>query len=368
MGIIYLSVELTLDLIAFIIGCAIIFQAKDNNQKRYWGFISVCIGLVFIWENVGWLMKVSDNPSFRFMELLSIEKMLKWYVPASIVCLFPIASLRPGFLTPVKVLSFLLLPIIIITIGLCYYCFNGNFTSISSVTDIFSKLDRLDIKLRLLIFSMTIITPLILVIYPLTKKYSYRKINGMMYLFYTYLFIFLAIYILFTLSINEVVFNLFGAMAIIFTLTFSVAYMISENPFTIYKLEKIGADNETYSISYDVNDDNYISPLFTLIDDTLKCEKPFTDKDYCLKDLSFKIKEKESVISDAIKSAGYTSFKEYICDLRLDYFKEQLENNPDKNVKELMFSSGFNSRATFYRHFTKRYGVSPLNYFNKNSN
>lgn len=117
--------------------------------------------------------------------------------------------------------------------------------------------------------------------------------------------------------------------------------------------------------NYDLSNEEYVSPLFTLIDNTLKEEKSFTNKDFCLKDLSQRIKEKEFVVSDAIKSAGYTSFKEYVCDLRLDYFKEQLENNPDKNVKELMFSSGFNSRATFYRHFTKRYGVSPLNYFNK---
>lgn len=363
MGIIYLSVELALDLIAFIIGCAIIYQAKDNNQKRYWGIISVCIGLVFIWENVGWLIKVADNPSFRFMELMSIEKMLKWYVPASIVCLFPLASLRPGFLTPVKVLSFLLLPIIMVTMGLCYYWFNGHITQVYSVTDALSKFDRVDIQVRLLIFSMTVVTPLLLALYPLTKKYYYRKINGMMYLFYTYMFVFLAIYILFTFYINEFIFNLFGATAIIFALTFSVAYMKTENPFSIYKVEKVTAD-DSHIVSYDINDEKYISPLFELIDSTLKDEKLYVNKDFCLKDLSVKMNERESLVSDAIKSAGYTSFKEYICDLRLDYFKEQLESNPDKNVKELMFQSGFNSRATFYRHFTKRFGVSPLNYFN----
>ena len=364
MGIIYLSVELALDLLTVIIGGIIIFQSKDNYQKKYWGFISAFIGLVFMWENIGWMIEVSDNPSFRFMELLSIEKMLKWYMPASIVCLFPIASLRPGFLTPVKIQSFLLFPIIVITIGLCYYCFNGYITEVSSVADIFTKLDMLDVRVRLFIFFMTIITPLLLTIYPFTRKYYYRKINGMMYLFYTYMFVFLAIYILFTLYLNEFIFNLFGATAIVFTLTFSVAYMVSENPFSIYKLEKLEIKDININ-NYDLSNEEYVSPLFTLIDSTLKEEKPFTDSEYCLKDLSLRIKEKESVVSNAIKSAGYTSFNEYICDLRLDYFKEQLENNPDKNVKELMFSSGFNSRATFYRHFTKRYGVSPLNYFNK---
>ena len=33
--------------------------------------------------------------------------------------------------------------------------------------------------------------------------------------------------------------------------------------------------------------------------------------------------------------------------------------NPKSNVKELMFACGFTSRATFYRNFSEKYGVSP---------
>ncbi len=41
MGIIHLSIELTLDLIALIIGIILIIRAKDNYPKLYWG-ISRC--------------------------------------------------------------------------------------------------------------------------------------------------------------------------------------------------------------------------------------------------------------------------------------------------------------------------------------
>lgn len=43
--------------------------------------------MVFMWENIGWLTIVTETPEYRFTDLLNIEKMLKWYVLASIVAL-----------------------------------------------------------------------------------------------------------------------------------------------------------------------------------------------------------------------------------------------------------------------------------------
>ncbi len=126
MGILYLSIEIAFDLLTLLIGCLLVFRAKDNHLKRYWGLIAAGIGLVFLWENIGWLTIVTETPTYRFTDLLSIEKMLKWYLPASLISLFPTASLRPGYLTPFKVLLSLLIPIVITTIGICYIFFNGH--------------------------------------------------------------------------------------------------------------------------------------------------------------------------------------------------------------------------------------------------
>lgn len=51
MGITHLSIELTLDLIALIIGIILIIRAKDNYPKLYWGIIATGIGIMFSWEN-----------------------------------------------------------------------------------------------------------------------------------------------------------------------------------------------------------------------------------------------------------------------------------------------------------------------------
>lgn len=218
MGILYLSIEIAFDLLTLLIGCLLVFRAKDNHLKRYWGLIAAGIGLVFLWENIGWLTIVTETPTYRFTDLLSIEKMLKWYLPASLISLFPTASLRPGYLTPFKVLLSLLIPIVITTIGICYIFFNGQITTIASLTEILTQLDKTDIQIRSVIFVASIATPLFSAIYPLLRQNTWRESNREMYLFAGFMLLFLVIYILFTLSINEFIFNLFGATAVVFSL------------------------------------------------------------------------------------------------------------------------------------------------------
>lgn len=76
MGILHLSIELALDLIALISGIILIIRAKDNYPQLYWGIIAVGIGFMFSWENIGWLTIVTDTPEYDFTELLNIDKML----------------------------------------------------------------------------------------------------------------------------------------------------------------------------------------------------------------------------------------------------------------------------------------------------
>jgi len=77
--------------------------------------------------------------------------------------------------------------------------------------------------------------------------------------------------------------------------------------------------------------------------------------------------EKKHSISEAIKSGGFTGFREYINYRRLEYFKQLAAENSNKNVKELMYLCGFTSRATFYRNFSDKYGVSPSKYIENHS-
>lgn len=337
-------------------GVILIFRAKDNYQRRYWGVIAAGIGLIMTWENIGWLTVVTDAPTYQFTELLNMEKMLKFYTLASLVSLFPMVSLRPGYFNHFRILASLLPAIIIITIGLCYLCFNGSITPIDSLTQVIPNIGKLDIKLRLTIFLITIFIPLVFFIHPIISHKSYRRMNKNTYLFISFLFIFLGIYVSFTLSINEFIFNLFGITAITFTILFSTQYLRSENPFSDHiemMCDKTINKEESHAKLPPP------SPLFSTIEIYLKEHHSYTNKDYSLENLAKSLEEKEITVSEAIKSGGFTGFREYINHLRLEWFKQLATEYPTKNVKELMFLSGFSSRSTFYRNFSDRYGISP---------
>ncbi len=352
MGVLYLSLELTLDLITSILGVLLMCKARDNGPKFWWGGIAFAIGAVFAWENIGWLMIVAEEPEYRFTDMLNLEKMLKWYPMASMVALFPLASLYPGYLAWRRVLLCFFPSLALTLIGICYMVFNGYMTPLRSLADVLLYMNHVDVRLRCLIFIFSIITPLAFFLYPLLTRKGYRQANSMMYVFIGFMFVFLMIYVLFTLDISYFIFNLFGATAIVFAFFFSLQYMKRENPFSVcmYDSEKDGVPEFCSSPPL---------PLFQEIDRLFQENPLFATPHYTIKELSEELQVREYRLSEAIKSAGYSSFREYMNDLRLEYFRLLSQKYPDKNIKELIFLSGFNSRATFYRNFSDKYGMSP---------
>ena len=255
----------------------------------------------------------------------------------------------------------MLLPIVVTTVGICYSGFNGHFTPVTSLSQILSNFGNTDIRLRCGIFFMTVVTPLFPAVYPVISPKTGRKINRRMYLFLGFMFLFLIIYILFSLSVNEFIFNLFGITAVVFSLVFSVEYLLDENPFSSHGGKYRACEEAANGPLPTDNAGTRRHYLFILIVKTLKLDNLFTDKDYSLKDLARDMDEREAILSETIKVAGFTN----LCDLRLEYFKRQAENRPGKYVKELIFECGFTSRSTFYRNFTKRFGESPSRYMEK---
>lgn len=353
MGILYLSVELSLDLITCMLGGILMARAHDNGPKFWWGGIALAIGAVFAWENIGWLTIVSETPEYRFADLLNLEKMLKWFPLACAVALFPLASLYPGQLTTRRTLFYLAPALLFTFTGVCYLLVDGYQTPLRQASDIFLYIRQPDVQLRCALFLLSVVIPLSFFLYPAFSHRKFRQVNVMMYVFWAFMSLFLCIYVLFTLDISYLVFNLFGATAIVFTFFFSVQYLRRENPFSVYMPE---------SALKRPAEELAPMPLFYKIDSFYHEEPDYIPVHYKLDQLAEHLREPEDLLSDAIKSAGYSSFREYMTTLRLEYFRREALLHPDKNIKELIFISGFHSRATFYRNFSEKYGCSPMHF------
>lgn len=213
---------------------------------------------------------------------------------------------------------------------------------------IIPNIDQMDIKLRIFIFLLSVFTPLALLIYPMMNNKTYRRMNKNMYLFIGFLFVFLGIYILFTLNINEFVFNLFGIMAIVFTVLFSIQYLRYENPFSNHINMIHNAENTKKTIMSQVEKRFQPLPLFSTVETYLQEQHPYTDQRYNIELLAKSLNEQEYTISTAIKSQGFTGFREYINYLRLEYFRQLAAKKPKSNVKEQNYDINIINKLIIY--------------------
>ncbi len=75
----------------------------------------------------------------------------------------------------------------------------------------------------------------------------------------------------------------------------------------------------------------------------------------CAQQLNLGIKEFSFLLNHKIKK----NFNEYISHFRIAYAKEMLTNHPEMTVQEIMYNSGFNSKAVFYSAFKRHTNLSP---------
>ena len=55
-------------------------------------------------------------------------------------------------------------------------------------------------------------------------------------------------------------------------------------------------------------------------------------------------------------------FRTYRVELRIEYAKRLLAENPELSINSISYRAGFNTKANFYTYFKKYVGVSPAEY------
>jgi AraC-like DNA-binding protein len=113
------------------------------------------------------------------------------------------------------------------------------------------------------------------------------------------------------------------------------------------------------------------SPLtqtdITLYSDRLKdymqVEKPYLNDVLSLDDLAKALNIAPRYLSQVINQAFNQNFSDYINGYRITHALEMLSNKKNnKTISEIFYSSGFNSRASFYKAFKKQMNTTPTEY------
>ena len=105
--------------------------------------------------------------------------------------------------------------------------------------------------------------------------------------------------------------------------------------------------------------------LFEQIHQTIVEQQLFLDPDFSrTKFIKIGLVNKNKVARMLQQYAG-TNLNGYINGMRLEYAARLLREHPADPIKAIAANSGFNSLRTFYRLFSEKYGMSPVEYKEK---
>ena len=103
---------------------------------------------------------------------------------------------------------------------------------------------------------------------------------------------------------------------------------------------------------------------FRRIEEIINSNKLFLDPDLSLHSVAQAVKLSDRVVSQTIKQSVGLSLTDYINIKRIGYAKELLRTTTksEKNVLEILYEAGFNSKSVFNTQFKKHTGQSPTHF------
>jgi len=131
-----------------------------------------------------------------------------------------------------------------------------------------------------------------------------------------------------------------------------------------------GADGKKVLINHHtntVNDRNEYSETISKLTRLMEYEQPYMDPEINLAKLSGLMQIKPELLSEVLNTALQQNFYDFINKHRIEEFKIQCLNKDKKHLSilGLAYECGFNSKAAFYRAFSKFEGTSPTEYISK---
>jgi AraC-like DNA-binding protein len=102
--------------------------------------------------------------------------------------------------------------------------------------------------------------------------------------------------------------------------------------------------------------------LFIALKDLLMKDNAYLNPNLDRQELIRQLGTNERYLIDAVHTGSGTTIANYIGSLRLQYALELLHNSPELSLDAIAIDSGHTSYSTFFRAFTKAYGMSPTEY------
>ena len=333
-NVIVLCIELLLDIVGLVLGILVYSRSSDNNGlTKAWGVLAITLSLLLLCDNLEWMWIFSrggEETIPRFTEV-PMNHLSIWHI--------------------VRVIVF-------------FQFFNGHYTTLKSFASIRENIGERDVRVRLMLFIISVITPSVNFLFPYMRRWIpvRRKQSQAMSIYMMCFAIIMSGYIWLMLGTSGLCFNVFGYIVILPVLFLNILYLRNENPLSLPPQPVEELEMEEIEAIREIAVSPVVFELSNQMQSLMKHSKPFTNPQYSLQEFLNDLNTNENRLNKALHYDGFSGFRDYINFYRLQYFKEQAQLKRELTVKELMFLSGFTSRSSFYRYFASVEKMSPSEY------
>ncbi len=102
--------------------------------------------------------------------------------------------------------------------------------------------------------------------------------------------------------------------------------------------------------------------IVSSLKELLNTHKPYLNNELKLDSLAVELNLSRNHLSQVINQHFDTNFFDFINKYRVEEAKKLLKKEPDLNVKDVVYKSGFNNRVSFNKAFKRHTGVTPTQY------
>ncbi len=162
--------------------------------------------------------------------------------------------------------------------------------------------------------------------------------------------------------------TLFNVLLLLIILMINIVVFKSLN----HTSKFMGVTEEDRKLSIDQNQklkkleltEDEVQHLRTKIEGILLKKKLFMQAELTLTEFADYVEELPRTVSQIINLQLKTNFSDWINEHRIQYAKKLLETttSKEKNISQILYESGFNSKSSFYNTFSKKVGLTPKEY------
>lgn len=287
--------------------------------------------------------------------------------------LYPIEVISPGWINFRRIIQLYSIWLFLLFVYLVSKWLGVEFTSYSSLIEMFHHDGRFEVWFRLLL-SLLMFSPIIFVFFIYRtklhhnsdsiwiKKYVITFLMNvfayiMVLMFDHYIIHIIYYYLSVGCSLYIVYLELFDRLIVKSTITPPVENKINQHEKTVAAEVVLSLLNER-SVA-----DQRNTVLIERLDTYMKKNNAWRDPDISLNMLASELFTNRTTLAQALHENGYENYTNYIKKLRIDDFLQQIESGQSTNFQDAFFLVGFRSRSTALRNFQQVIGMTPSEYF-----